>query len=147
MTTSRRAAPCRIICVGNRYASGDDAGPRVCDRLSGTNLPAGVEVIDGGLGGLNLAPVVEGARRIVFVDQVTGFGRPGEVLVLKGSDMVTSPPPSYGHADGLAYLLHALPVMCAGDLPEVTLVGVEGSADEQAIEMMARTAMRLVTDE
>ncbi len=134
----------RIVCVGSRLAEADDAGPRVHDRLAASTLPAGVELLDGGLRGLDLVPLLEGAARVVLVDNVEGYGRPGEVVVIEGSALVEGPPPAYGHGNGLAYALRALPVVCEGDLPEVVLVGVEGRPDEGTVQAMAETCVRLV---
>ena len=69
----------RIICVGNRYCDRDAVGPRVHDALRSRRLPAGVDLVDGGLGGLRLLGLVEGMGRIVFVDALEGFAAPGEV--------------------------------------------------------------------
>ncbi len=118
----------RIICVGNRYAACDTAGPSVHDHLVHHGVPAGVELLDGGLLGLSLLRAVEGARRVVFVDQVEGFGAAGEVIVLRGRQLTAMPPPEFGHADGLAYLLHAIPAALEGESPEVVLVGIEGAS-------------------
>ena len=51
---SGRPAAVRIICVGNRLVAADAAGPQVHDRLAGRPLPPGVELVDGGLQGLDL---------------------------------------------------------------------------------------------
>jgi Ni,Fe-hydrogenase maturation factor len=44
----------RIVCIGNRYVHGDDLGPRVYDQLTARALLNDVQVIDGGVAGLNL---------------------------------------------------------------------------------------------
>jgi len=135
----------RIICVGNRYRPGDDAGPRVHDRLAQRPLPPGVELYDGGLGGLNLLELVETAREAVFVDNVRGFAAPGEVVLLRGVDLPCEAGQAFDHASGLAYLLRALPHVCPGPLPDVSIVGLEGEADETGIERAADLALRQVT--
>ncbi len=130
----------RIICVGNRYVPGDDAGPRVHDHLLSTGYPADIEVYDGGLAGLDLALLVDGAERVVFVDQVQGFADPGEVVELTAAQVLArcdgdeAPGAArFEHASGLPYLLRCLPHAC--DAPpdgteDVLLVGVEGSAPQ-----------------
>ena len=127
----------RIICVGNRHLVGDDAGSRVFDALAAGPLPDGVEVVDGGLGGIDLLGLVEGRRRVVFVDTVNGFGAPGEVMVLSREQAARNAVGAYGHAAGLGYLLKMLPAVCEGPMPEVLLVGVEGNASSAAIGRMA----------
>jgi len=135
----------RIICAGNRYVPGDDAGPRVHDLLNRSELPPGIEVVDGGLRGLDLADLVAGAEKVVFVDQVAGYGPPGTMVLLGSRDLPAGAPPGYGHAGGLAYLIRALPILLDGPQPELALVGFEGPADEPAISALAREALREVT--
>ena len=72
----------RIICIGNCYTPDDAAGPKVYDRLLQCALPNDIEVIDGGLAGLNLLRFIDNAERVVFVDNVSGFGQPNEIVVL-----------------------------------------------------------------
>jgi len=129
--------PVRIICVGNRLKPGDDLGPRVHDLLRGRGVPAGVELIDGGLAGLNLLGLMEGADRVVFVDALSGFGEPGRPVVLDGLGEAAQMEPEYGHSGGLAYLLRALPGVWPGDLPRVWVVGAEGNVDEPALAELA----------
>jgi hydrogenase maturation protease len=134
----------RVICIGNRWVGADDAGPRVYDRLCGASLPSGVEVIDGGLGGLALAPLAEGAERVVFVDAVSGFGAPGAVVVLRGPALEGVGEERFGHGGGLGWLLRSLPRVGDGAAPEVVVVGLEGPADEGGVARAAEAALRAV---
>ncbi|MFC1679429.1 hydrogenase maturation protease [Elusimicrobiota bacterium] len=135
--------PRRIICVGNRHASEDDTGPRVHDLLSAGPLPEGVELVDGGLAGLDLLRWIEGADRVVFVDRVKDLGRPGELIVLDADGLARLEAPDYGHADGLAYLVKAATAVCGDRTPELALVGVEGEADERTLRAAADASLRL----
>ncbi len=134
----------RIICVGNRLRDSDAAGPRVHDRLAASPLPAGVELVDGGLGGLDLARFVAGADRVVFVDSVAGFSASGGgVLVLSAEEIAAEASDRLDHAAGLPYLLRALPLLGQPRLPAIAVVGVEGEAPEGIIDEAAATALRL----
>ncbi len=137
----------RIVCVGNRLRPDDAAGPSVFDQLSVTNLPADVEVVEGGLAGLDLLRVVEGSDRVVFVDQVSGAVAERGVAVLKAEDVAACAPAAYDHAAGLPYLLRVLPAVCAGPVPEVLVVGVAGTPDACSIERAAELAVRLACGE
>jgi hydrogenase maturation protease len=136
----------RIICLGNRYLPGDDTGPRVFDHLSATPLPDGVRITDGGLAGLNLLSLFEGERRVVLIDALAGFAPKGDVAVVGRQEAVDGGPHRHGHAGGLAYLLAVLPEVCEGEVPEVLLVGTEGTADESTIRKIAERALALATD-
>lgn len=132
----------RIICIGNRYVQEDAAGPRVYDRLRARTLPPGVEVVDGGLAGLNLLRFVDGAEHVVFVDAVCGFAPPGGLVVLEGDEVAALAGERYDHGAGLPYLLRMLPAACAGRVPRVQLVGVEAPASEPLIDGAAALALR-----
>ncbi len=133
----------RIICIGNRLAAEDQAGPRVFDRLGAAPLPPAVELADGGLAGIDLARLVEGVERVVFVDSVAGFGRPGRVVVLSAAEVAAEAEAGFGHGAGLPYLLRMLPVLLDGPLPEVAVVGVEGAAGDAAVEAAAGRSLAL----
>lgn len=125
-----------VICLGNRYLAGDDLGCRAFDQLAGTL--AGIDVVDGGLCGLDLLMLLEGRRRVIFVDAVAGLAAAGEIVVL-GGDQVAAHAGRYGHSAGLPYLLRMLPHACAAPLPEVVLVGAEGCcADEAVVQALTR---------
>lgn len=130
-----------IICLGNRFVPDDDAGCRVFDYLKDA-APDGLEIIDGGLCGLDLLRMVEGRRRVVFVDTVAGMAKPGDIVVMD-REQVAAYAGSYGHSAGLPYLMSLLPEVCAEPLPEITLVGVEGIADGSAIRALARRCMEV----
>ena len=111
------ARPARIICVGNRYRSGDDLGARVYDLLASRTIDAGVELIDGGLLGLNLLRFVDNARRVVFVDAVEGFAAPGAVVALPRQAVAALADGAWGHAAGLPHLFEFLPHVCENEVP------------------------------
>ncbi|MBP7933530.1 MAG: hydrogenase maturation protease [Phycisphaerae bacterium] len=127
----------RIVCVGNRYRPEDASGVLVYDRLASTTLPPDVEVIDGGLSGLDLLRFVDGTDRVVFVDAVSGFGPPGSIVVLTREEAMGRTPVVYSHDAGLAYLLGVLQSTVDGPLPEIRVIGIEGAADGRVIRAAA----------
>lgn len=131
-----------IICVGNRYVAGDDVGCRVFDYLSDIDLPDETEIIDGGLCGLDLLRLLEGKRRVVFVDALAGLADTGAIVVLS-REQVSAYAGRYGHGAGLPYLLRLLPLVGAAPLPEIVLVGTEGGAAEPAIRTLAARCLEV----
>ncbi|GAH69654.1 unnamed protein product [marine sediment metagenome] len=115
----------------------------VHDRLAGRDLPAGTEVIDGGLAGIGLLGLVEDADRVIFVDQVIGFAEPQGVVVLDPGAISESGTTKYGHSGGLAYLLSVLPLVCTTSLPQIAVVGIEGPLDAGALDRAADLALEL----
>lgn len=135
-----------IICLGNRFVAEDDLGCRVFDYLAGAPCPAEIEVIDGGLCGLDLLSLMEGRPRVVFADAVSGMGKTGEVVVLE-REAVAAYARNYGHGAGLPYLLGMLPMACRPPLPQVTLVGAEGPADEATVRALASRCLEIAAHE
>jgi hydrogenase maturation protease len=135
-----------IICIGNRYVDMDAAGMQVYSLLQAmAPLPQGVEVIEGGLAGLNLLPLLEQGGRVVFVDAVQNLAQEGELTLLDGHDLgALARADHYGHDGGLAYLLGALPHVCEGTLPtEMVLIGLEGKCSTSVLEQAALLSLEV----
>lgn len=116
----------------------------VYDRLKRMALPPDIQIVDGGLLGLNLLSFMEGAEQIVLVDAVHGFGRPGQVVILQTEEVLAVADDLYDHAGGLGYLLKALPHVLAS-IPELVLLGIEGEYSEESIGRAVDAALTLTT--
>lgn len=134
----------RIVCVGNRLREDDSAGPLVHDRLRRSPLPEGVELVDGGLAGLDLVRWIEGADRVVFVDSLRGEGTDTAVTVLGADEVATGVRESWDHAAGLGYLLAALPRLIDGPPPPIWVVGVAGGATPEVVDQAAEASLRVI---
>ncbi len=141
-----------IICIGNRFVEEDAVGPAVYDLLQQMQpLPEDIEIIDGGLMGLNLLPLLERGGRVVFVDAVSGYGRPGEIILLDHRQILEAQSTTrFDHNAGLGYLLAVLPQVYDGEMPEeILLVGIEGTSPrlvEQAAALSIEVASHGVRD-
>jgi len=135
----------RIICVGNRYRPDDSAGPLVYDQLVSDGLPEDIEVIDGGLAGLNLLRFIHGADRVVFIDAVNGFKSSGGVIVLDAKDASRHADAIFGHNAGLSYCLRVLPEVHDGQLPEIFVVGIEGTTNPEKILKAAEMSLKIAS--
>lgn len=135
-----------IICLGNRFAPGDDIGCQVYDHLARTPLPADIVLVDGGLCGLDLLHLMESKRRVVFADALTGMATDDGIVVLNRTE-VAAYASHYGHGAGLPYLLHLLPQVCSGPMPEIVLVGaesrMEAAADAATVHAVAARCLEL----
>lgn len=137
-----------IICIGNRFVKDDAAGLTVLALLKKmAQVPTEIEIIEGGLAGLNLLPLLERGGRVVFIDSVSGFTAPGEIVLLESREiMCTLDDLHFDHGAGLSYLLKVLPKVCDGDLPEeIVLVGLEGECTTETIERAARLSIAIAT--
>lgn len=79
--------PVRIIGVGNPLMGDDGVGIAAAGRLSALPLPAGVEVMDGGTGGLTLLELMAGAETVLLIDAVA-MGKPAGSIVCFSADEI-----------------------------------------------------------
>ena len=129
----------QIICIGNRLLPSDNCGSKVYDRLVHLQLDSGIDIVEGGLAGLNLLPLLEKGGRVVFVDNIRGFNPTRNFIVMDAARLLqeTEIQP-YGHNSGLPYLLRVLPNVVEGTVPEeIIIVGIEGECDSDTIEEIA----------
>ena len=133
-----------IICLGNRYVAGDAIGCRVFDHLSAAPPQPGVDVIDGGLCGLDLLSLLQGRTRVVFADAMIGMAPPGSVVVLDGAE-VARLATGYGHSAGLPYLLRMMAEVVPPPWPQIAVVGAEGVADAATVQAVAERCAQIAS--
>ncbi len=136
----------RILCIGNRFVGGDDFGLRVYDTLAGMERPADVEIVDGGLAGLNLLRYLEDGLQVVFVDAVSGFAPTGEITIIDGDIIARQATGRFGHEAGLPFLLHILPAVVDNPPPRIRLIGCEGEASDGAVLDAAHLSLQLALE-
>lgn len=73
-----------VACVGNVFLGDDGFGVAVAERLRGRRYPAGVEVEDFGIRGLDLAyTLLDGYDTVVLVDATPRGGPPGTLYLIE----------------------------------------------------------------
>src|SRR5689334_5560196 len=80
------STPTRILiaCIGNIFLGDDGFGVEVAGRLRGRQYPPGVEVVDFGIRGFDLAyTLLEAYDALVLVDTVQRGGAPGTLSILE----------------------------------------------------------------
>lgn len=101
----------RIIGIGNPLMGDDGVGIAAVECLTAMALPEGVEVIDGGTGGLTLLDLMAGAETVILIDAVE-MGTPAGTIVRFTPDEVKT-------EGGAGLSLHE------SGLPEVLALGRE----------------------
>jgi hydrogenase maturation protease len=89
---SQAGEPSRTVVLGVGSELYADDGVGVARALAATELPAGVEVIEGHVGGLDLLFDMEGADHVIIVDAVEMQREPGEVVVFTPDEVRLLPP-------------------------------------------------------
>lgn len=83
MSTSERNGRTVVIGLGNPLMGDDGLGIAALERLQELwEVPADVELVDGGTWGLNLLPVIESAERVLLIDAITIGALPGTQVVI-----------------------------------------------------------------
>ncbi|HET8622351.1 MAG TPA: HyaD/HybD family hydrogenase maturation endopeptidase [Gemmatimonadales bacterium] len=77
-----------VIGLGNPLMRDDGFGLAVLERLRDSRrVPPEVELVDGGTWGIRLLPLIENAKRVLFLDAVDHGAAPGTPVVLRGPDL------------------------------------------------------------
>ncbi len=85
--TAQRTKPILVAGVGNAWLRDDGFGGEVTKALSERELPAGVQVIDFGSGGLDLAyEVMRGYDALILIDVSRQGESPGTLYVMEAKE-------------------------------------------------------------
>lgn len=68
-----------ILGIGNILMKDDGVGVRVAEKMMEMHLPHDVEVMDGGVQGLNLLYYIEGRKKVIVIDTVSTGEPPGTI--------------------------------------------------------------------
>jgi hydrogenase maturation protease len=141
-----------VACFGNVLRGDDGFGSAVAERLLAVGLPAGVSVLEVGIGGIHLVQeLMPGAEVLIVVDAVD-LGRPAGTVVVQRPDVldVAALSPER-RRDELADMHLATPekaLMVAralGVLPETTLVvGVQTTDTDRVGQGLSAATARAV---
>jgi len=120
--------PQRILVagVGNVFLGDDGFGVALADRLARRALPAGVEVVDYGIRGMDLAfAIMEGYDAVVLLDATPRGGAPGTLYMLEiDPDQEAEVLSPGGHGMDPVQVI-GLVRSFGGTLPPMYLVGCE----------------------
>ncbi|WP_157953580.1 hydrogenase maturation protease [Zobellella maritima] len=116
----------RILFLGNPLHGDDAAGIRALELSQAFSWPAGVELIDGGTGGISLLPLFQNCRHIILVDAFLSPGEGGEVrLVCNVDHDLLADDRGLAHGGGIRGLL-ALVSQLVSPPPIIDLLAIGG---------------------
>ena len=92
----------RVICIGNRFYYPDNFGILIYEKLKSMNLD--FEVVEGGVGGLNLMSYFEDDAKILIIDYAKDFKK--NILTKKDIDEIELN--EYNHSTAFLYLLKSI---------------------------------------
>jgi hydrogenase maturation protease len=147
------AARVLVAGIGNVFMGDDGFGVALADRLARRALPAGVEVVDFGIRGMDLAYAMhDGYDTVLFLDATPRGEAPGTLYVIE---------PDLGEElDGVGFDAHGMDplkvlalarTLGASTLPRVLVVGCEPETamrgDEEDVVAAVSEPVRLALDE
>jgi hydrogenase maturation protease len=142
-----------VAGIGNVFMGDDGFGVALADRLARRALPAGVEVVDFGIRGMDLAYAMQdGYDTVLFLDATPRGEAPGTLYVIE---------PDLGEElDGVGFDAHGMDplkvlalarTLGASALPRVLVVGCEPETairgDEEDVVAAISEPVRLALDE
>jgi hydrogenase maturation protease len=80
-----------ILGAGNIAVGDEGFGVHVARRLKNLDLPQGVKVMEGGVGGFDLLGPLEGVTRLIVVDIMMLDKAPGELFLFKPGETSIEP--------------------------------------------------------
>ncbi len=118
--------PILVLGLGNPLQADDGVGCRAVEALAQHELPADVEVMDGGTPGIGLLHLLEGRRRAVIVDAAEMARPAGTIVRFRPADVrLTGSTARFSlHRTALADVL-ALAQALALPLPDLVFFGVQ----------------------
>ena len=133
-----------ILGLGNILLQDEGLGVRAVERLAARyQLPPEVQVMDGGVMGLDLLPHLEGVSHLLIADAVQSGQPPGSLVRLEGEAIPAALSLKMSmHQVGLQELLALAGFQ--GTLPEqVVLWGLEPASLEWGLELSAPIAAQI----
>jgi hydrogenase maturation protease len=123
-----------ILGIGNYLMADEGIGVHFAQRLSETELPPGVDVLDGGTGGFHLLEYFERYARVIIIDATLDGRPPGTIRLIKPRFAADFPQAMSTHDIGLKDLVGALQLL--DRMPEIDLFVVSiRSIQDQGIEL------------
>ncbi len=109
--------------LGNLLMGDEGIGIRCIEHLRTMQLPAGIDLLDGGTAGFQLLSYLDEYDHVIFIDATSGPGIPGEVQVLRPRFASDFPRSLTSHDIGLRDLLQAAELL--DELPELYLITIQ----------------------
>lgn len=112
-----------VLGIGNLLMADEGVGVHAIRQLEGMQIPEGVDLLDGGVGGFHLLEAMQRASRIVLIDATIDGNPPGTISRLRPEYSSDYPKTLSAHDVGFKDLLDTF-YLTGRDRPDVTLFTV-----------------------
>jgi hydrogenase maturation protease len=124
---SRKAFPhhVTILGIGNELMSDEGIGVFAAKELQALELPAGVDVVEGGTDGFGLINIITDTDYLIVIDSLKGGGEPGTIYKFDVKEAPSCPGifKTSIHQVGILEVLNLSELI--GNTPETIVFGVE----------------------
>lgn len=134
-----------VLCLGNLLLADEGVSLHILSRLRDVPLPAGVQLIDGGTGGVDLLPYLEESAQVLVVDAADMRLPPGEYRVFT-PDQVRDLDPSESlslHETGILGVVALAQTL--GRCAPVRIVGIQPASVAPGMDLSGTLADKLDT--
>ncbi|EHQ29318.1 hydrogenase maturation protease [Mucilaginibacter paludis] len=123
-----------ILGIGNYLMGDEGVGVHIASRMELEELPATVDILDGGTGGFHLLGFFELYHHVILIDATLDGNPPGTIRLIKPKFAGDFPPAMSTHDIGLKDLVSALHLL--DQMPEIDLFVISiASVQQQGIEL------------
>jgi len=131
-----------ILGCGNLLLQDEGVGVHLIEYLKDKELPADVELLDGGTAGFSLVDFITQASKVVIVDAVKAGGRPGDIYCFGLEDFETEDSPKTSLHDITLKDVFAM-AKKLGPLPKIRIIGIEPKSIDYGTELSAEISRLL----
>lgn len=124
-----------VMGVGNILLSDEGLGVRFLDELAKVELPANVEILEGGTAGLELVHLIQDVDFLIIVDAFNANAEPGALFRFQPGDLKVIPEQyevSF-HQIGIIEVLAMAKVL--GQAPQTLIFGIQPKSLEWGLEI------------
>ncbi len=121
-----------VLGLGNWVLKDEGVGIHAVHRIQQTGLPAGIDLLDGGTGGIFMIGILQQYDHVIMIDATLDTRPPGTVRRLKPKYSADYPRLMSAHEVGLKDMIDAM--VLQENIPEIDLV-VVSARDVQEIGM------------
>jgi hydrogenase maturation protease len=117
--------PILILGIGNILLKDEGVGVHTINKIVEMDLPADIEIMDGGTKGIDLLFSIEGRKKVIVVDTVTAGEPPGTIYRFTEESLVDMAP-GLRTAHGIDFTYVVRTSQMLGTKPdEIIFIGIE----------------------
>ena len=130
-----RKKPILILGIGNVLLKDEGIGVRVAEKMQQMSLPPDVEVLEGGVKGLDLIYFIEGREKVIVVDAVKAGAPPGTLFRFTDKDLAAKKG-TLRSAHGIDFSdVIAITGFMGIKPPEIVFLGIEPESLDASMEL------------